>query len=106
MLLFFCCFFYPGPLQATCFSCPCSNLFQKQENEAGCSPRFVKAQRKGWYQGLLELTGLLSGPLSLKCGGDTERDHSARDNETAERSPKAKVRLGYDVRDDWIYKYM
>ena len=57
-------------------------------------------------QGLLELTGLLSGPLSLKCGGDTERDHSARDNETAERSPKAKVRLGYDVRDDWIYKYM
>ena len=57
-------------------------------------------------QGLLELTGLLSGPLSLKCGGDTERDHSARDNETAERSPKTKVRLGYDVRDDWIYKYM
>ena len=60
----------------------------------------------GSNQGLLELTGLLSGPLSLKCGGDTERDHSARDNETAERSPKAKVRLGYDVRDDWIYKYM
>ena len=62
--------------------------------------------KKYLVQGLLELTGLLSGPLSLKCGGDTERDHSARDNETAERSPKAKVRLGYDVRDDWIYKYM
>ena len=58
------------------------------------------------YQGLLELTGLLSGTRSLKCGGDTERGYSARDNETLERSPKAKVRLGYDVRDDWIYKYM
>ena len=57
-------------------------------------------------QGLLELTGLLSGTQSLKCGGDTERGYSARDNETPERSPKAKVRLGYDVRDDWIYKYI
>ena len=58
------------------------------------------------HQGLLELTGLLIGTQSLKCGGDTERGYSARDNETPERSPKAKVRLGYDVRDDWIYKYI
>ena len=42
---------------------------------------------------LTRITGLLSVPRSLKCGGDTERGHSARDNETAERSQKGKVTL-------------
>ena len=60
----------------------------------------------GGYSRLTRITGLLIARRSLKCGGDTERGHSARDNETPERSPKAKVRLGYDVRDDWIYKYI
>ena len=42
---------------------------------------------------LTRITGLLTVPLSLKCGGGTERGHSARDNETAEQSQKGKVTL-------------
>ena len=42
---------------------------------------------------LTRITGLLSGTISLKCGGYTEPGHSARDNETAERSQKGKVTL-------------
>ena len=33
---------------------------------------------------LTRITGLLIVRRSLQCGGDTERGHSAQDNETAE----------------------
>ena len=42
---------------------------------------------------LTRITGPLSVTQGLKCGGDTERGHSARDNETAELAQKGNVRL-------------
>ena len=34
---------------------------------------------------------------SLKCGGDTELGHSARDNETTERLPKGKAKIMFGM---------